>query len=636
MASGEPRPAAGDLPIFSPLGFSNLQQSRSKTSTKSSSRSTATGLIQWSLQQGLSTLTALSLSDTDTATTSEYSSAQHRETSPTRTPIDNYAHPYTIPPPPHHNTTPKDRKMTYHSTPSTPYHHSSAATSSTQATFATPLTQNTAPVIKHRCLFTHDTRRKAKRWQDGYLRYHTFNKRIMAYDTSGNFIGDLHWRQEEAPQEGDEVELDRGVLVQVCEAVGRSETDLSGILPAAGGSSAAGQGVSVGEGGGLGLGLGQGQGLGRGRQGVVAASPSPLRSRDTVRSVSGVHSGNGSQLSMRSLNDLLGIRKTLGAGTAATWNVHGRDGEMSATRAAKRPRVEAQQQQQAQAQGKLPSRRPAQPRLSAVIDLTGSSTTSAASKPARPQLHDASARNDAGEVSREGESGTSQVQASRGVTSNPQLQASKQHSNPQLQSRSGSGIPPPQPCPPKPDEPPVLLRLSTSKPRKKLMYSALLPGGGQIVKPASSASVAPAPAPAPPSRNNKPSVPPLQPTSTTPSPAIIPKSHDFAPSTSTQAILNELTDLPESTTTPATTTTTTRPQPHRPLHLHHHHPTKSSPNPTTHTSLRKSYSDPTALTSTTSTGHKTNPDPSPSDQGPWTREALDLFEFWPAGRVKPV
>ncbi|KAL3449819.1 hypothetical protein BJX65DRAFT_31925 [Aspergillus insuetus] len=90
-----------------------------------------------------------------------------------------------------------------------------------------PATQGTAPVIKFRCLFTHDVRRKAKRWQDGFLRFHTFNKRVMVYDNGGYFIGDLHYRAPEGIQDGDELELDKGVLIQVCETLEQSETDIS-------------------------------------------------------------------------------------------------------------------------------------------------------------------------------------------------------------------------------------------------------------------------------------------------------------------------------------------------------------------------------------------------------------------------
>ncbi|KAK6432056.1 hypothetical protein LTR95_011774, partial [Oleoguttula sp. CCFEE 5521] len=91
-----------------------------------------------------------------------------------------------------------------------------------------PATQNTAPVLEFNCLYTHDIRRKQKRWQDGFLRFHTFNKRVMVYDVPRNFIGDMHWASGEAMQEGDEVMLEKdGVLVEVAQSVGRTETDLT-------------------------------------------------------------------------------------------------------------------------------------------------------------------------------------------------------------------------------------------------------------------------------------------------------------------------------------------------------------------------------------------------------------------------
>ncbi|TKA61155.1 hypothetical protein B0A49_12818 [Cryomyces minteri] len=96
---------------------------------------------------------------------------------------------------------------------------------------AVPPTQNTAPVLEFNCLYTHDIRRKQKRWQDGFLRYHTFNRRVMVYDVPRNFIGDMHWQREGDLQQGDEVALEKGgVMVQVAEAVGTTETDLSELL----------------------------------------------------------------------------------------------------------------------------------------------------------------------------------------------------------------------------------------------------------------------------------------------------------------------------------------------------------------------------------------------------------------------
>ncbi|KAI4117266.1 MAG: hypothetical protein LQ338_007583 [Usnochroma carphineum] len=93
-----------------------------------------------------------------------------------------------------------------------------------------PTSQNTAPVLSFTCLYTHDLRRKQKRWQDGILRFHTFNKRIMVYDVPRNYIGDTHWRESQAIQDGDELELEKGVLIQVGEEVERTETDVSALL----------------------------------------------------------------------------------------------------------------------------------------------------------------------------------------------------------------------------------------------------------------------------------------------------------------------------------------------------------------------------------------------------------------------
>lgn len=92
---------------------------------------------------------------------------------------------------------------------------------------ALPASQSTAPVAEFRCLFTHDLRRKQKRWQDGFLRFHSFNSRIMVYDTSRNFLGDTYWKESAALQEGDELTLDKGVMVEVADAVGVTQTDLA-------------------------------------------------------------------------------------------------------------------------------------------------------------------------------------------------------------------------------------------------------------------------------------------------------------------------------------------------------------------------------------------------------------------------
>jgi hypothetical protein len=91
-------------------------------------------------------------------------------------------------------------------------------------------TQNTAPVFEFRCLYTHDLRKKKKIWHDGSLRFHTFNRRVMVYDDSKNYIGDSHWRETGEFNEGEELKLDKGVMVEVGEQIGHTETDLAPVI----------------------------------------------------------------------------------------------------------------------------------------------------------------------------------------------------------------------------------------------------------------------------------------------------------------------------------------------------------------------------------------------------------------------
>jgi hypothetical protein len=107
-------------------------------------------------------------------------------------------------------------------------HAMTAPLRSTPHASALPASQ-TAPVIEFRCLFTHDVRQKKKRWQDGYLKLHTFNNRIMVCDQARNHVGDTYWKESSELQEGDELSLGC-VLVEVSEAMAITQTDLAPIL----------------------------------------------------------------------------------------------------------------------------------------------------------------------------------------------------------------------------------------------------------------------------------------------------------------------------------------------------------------------------------------------------------------------
>lgn len=90
---------------------------------------------------------------------------------------------------------------------------------------------SSAAVLEFICLFTKDLRRKQKRWEDGRLKFHTFNNRVMVYDDRGSFVGDMHWRRDYDFGEGEEIELERGgTIVQVQDLVHRTEQDLSELI----------------------------------------------------------------------------------------------------------------------------------------------------------------------------------------------------------------------------------------------------------------------------------------------------------------------------------------------------------------------------------------------------------------------
>ncbi|KAK1140690.1 hypothetical protein N8T08_010003 [Aspergillus melleus] len=459
-----------------------------------------------------------------------------------------------------------------------------------------PTTQNTAPVIKFRCLFTHDLRRKAKRWQDGYLRFHTFNKRVMVYDTTGNFVGDLHWRHDESIQDGDELELDRGLIIQVCESMEKTETDISALYA------------------------------------KKSSQGSPSRPADpatpSVRSSTPLRSSFSSQPS-RSLNDLLGIKKT----------PIGHLVSLHADKASPRSeKVDQQVFQRATKRQKTASDsqpRPSLPSCSSraqpdVIDLSESldSTEQRASKTApdrieKPRADPVPSRITSGSLSTPGR---------KPKTASGNLGIDKPRSATNYVPRPSSRIPT--------DRPVNTLRLSNEKPRKKLMYSALLPNQAP-----SKASTAPLSEKTNRLRDKSQDAPTVIPNRLPPNP-------DFTPSASTQFALDEMIDdsVHPKTTVPSKSISS-RPSAPSPLlsaAIRHNAQAQAQAQglatSRSSTGLRKSYSDPTALTSANSLQSRTAPCKSPlnrddddtnREQGPWTTEALDLFDFWPPGRPKP-
>lgn len=104
-------------------------------------------------------------------------------------------------------------------------------TTAAPANTPTP-SSSSSSILEFICLYSHDLRRKKKRWQDGKLKFHTFNKKYVVYDDGGGFVGDGHWQGDEGEfTEGVEMNLDRGmVIVQVLECTGSKEQDLGEVL----------------------------------------------------------------------------------------------------------------------------------------------------------------------------------------------------------------------------------------------------------------------------------------------------------------------------------------------------------------------------------------------------------------------
>jgi hypothetical protein len=88
----------------------------------------------------------------------------------------------------------------------------------------------TAPVLEFRCLYTFNITQKKKKWQDGTLKFHTRNKRVMVYDESYNYIGDTHLQTDSEIQEGNELDLQCGALIQVADLLRTTQSDITTLV----------------------------------------------------------------------------------------------------------------------------------------------------------------------------------------------------------------------------------------------------------------------------------------------------------------------------------------------------------------------------------------------------------------------
>ncbi|KAJ5955131.1 hypothetical protein N7501_009410 [Penicillium viridicatum] len=599
--------------------------------------------------------------------------------------------------------------------------------------------QVTASVVKFRCLYTHDLRRKSKRWHDGYLRYHKFNKRVMVYDDQGNFIGDHHWRSSDEVQDGDEMELDKGVLIEVTENMGTTETDITTLYEKKKSSQGSPQ-----------------------TKDPVSQVPHTSTYTSASASASAPLRSSASSQSFRSLNDLLGIRRTPIGHLVSPYE--SRNPPQPAASSIQEPERPPKRQKTSSVVNRNAEK--GSRAQSEVIDLTGS-TNSNQGLPAKPRSNqvakelprakgDSTAdvlsvdceqrltvppkqtrpqrlnpppvsrvsvpngseptssllppeevvrtatqgvqpprplgpsskgslptlpaeteiagpqgnlRVEQPSISRENQ--TSAVShpipphrsdpptVSRGSLPIAAEQSSAAPSTPQppvrvvnnygkpiesANNQTSTNVPPPanvlspthvrppvnvppplsissstkMPPPSRPSSalrpgaPTTALRMGTGKPRRKLMYSALLPSTSRTPSPATSDTP-----PASTTREPATNIPEQQ-LAAGPSDSSN-SNEEFMPSTSTQFIFDEMIDGSGFKSPSAIKRLTGK---------------RSLDSP-----LRKSISDPTILTThlarTGGSFHAASKENEPREQGPWTSEALDLFDFWPAGRAKP-
>ncbi|KAF2675122.1 hypothetical protein BT63DRAFT_29080 [Microthyrium microscopicum] len=82
-----------------------------------------------------------------------------------------------------------------------------------------------AAVLEFSCQFTRQVRQKQKKWADGKLKFHCFNKKIVVRDDNGSILGGCH--RLDGIVEGDEVSLDNGLLVEVGVFINATQTNLA-------------------------------------------------------------------------------------------------------------------------------------------------------------------------------------------------------------------------------------------------------------------------------------------------------------------------------------------------------------------------------------------------------------------------
>ncbi|KAH8146855.1 uncharacterized protein LAJ45_09229 [Morchella importuna] len=69
-----------------------------------------------------------------------------------------------------------------------------------------------APIDEYRVLWTAQKKQKLKKWHDGFLRFHKFNKRLLVYDDARHLVADMYLRGRDTIEEGDDLEFENHLV----------------------------------------------------------------------------------------------------------------------------------------------------------------------------------------------------------------------------------------------------------------------------------------------------------------------------------------------------------------------------------------------------------------------------------------
>ncbi|KAI5838056.1 hypothetical protein DFP73DRAFT_565618 [Morchella snyderi] len=95
-----------------------------------------------------------------------------------------------------------------------------------------PHSLQAAPIDEYRILWTAQKKQKLKKWHDGFLRFHKFNKRLLVYDDARHLVADMYLRGRDIIEEGDDLEFENH-LVTVEDFKGTVVQDLTPLYTSA-------------------------------------------------------------------------------------------------------------------------------------------------------------------------------------------------------------------------------------------------------------------------------------------------------------------------------------------------------------------------------------------------------------------